>query len=146
MTHKEIQKLMDSPMLNVGEKELLNWQYQRQGDFMAGLWAAISHADLSNLLKLGLGFPLEVRAYRDFSHTGIFKRKCEAILTDRGMALAQACGSHWRIYSVRSPSHDLAIIPFDTFHENITEAVERIQDQHNILILNWSPLRGRMIL
>jgi hypothetical protein len=60
---------VDTTQLNVGEIELLQWQYGGDlGSFKGALWKAIQTADLNNLDRLAAGFPDQVEAYRRFSY------------------------------------------------------------------------------
>ncbi len=53
--------------LDEGERHLVDWQYNMTGGFYAALWKAMTIADGQNLSRIGIGFPLEVRAYENFS-------------------------------------------------------------------------------
>ena len=53
--------------LTRGERFILEWQYRMHGGFFTALTDAICKADDGNLIKLGMGFPDEVDAYRKFS-------------------------------------------------------------------------------
>lgn len=57
---------LDNP---VGEKFIFDWQYDILGGFMQALATAIRKADLINTHRLAMGFPDQVRAYKDFSQT-----------------------------------------------------------------------------
>jgi hypothetical protein len=58
---------IDTTKLNVGEVELLQWQFGGDlGNFKTALWKAITHSDSGNLDRLGLGFPDQVEAFRKF--------------------------------------------------------------------------------
>lgn len=54
--------------LNVGERELIEWQYGILGGFKTHLWAAISCADTFNQERLAIAFPEQVEAYRRFAY------------------------------------------------------------------------------
>ena len=58
---------IDPSKLNVGEIELLQFQYKGDlGTFKNYLWKAISNADNNHLNRLATGFPEQVTAYRKF--------------------------------------------------------------------------------
>ena len=60
---------IDTSNLNIGELELIQWQYKGDmGNFKTALWDAIALADSGNLTRLGAGFPDQVEAYRKFGH------------------------------------------------------------------------------
>ena len=46
------------------EEFIIKWQYRILGDFTTALIDAIKRADSSNLARLALGFPMEVKAYK----------------------------------------------------------------------------------
>lgn len=50
------------------EDAIMQWKYGYCGDFYQALWEAIARADLLNLVRLEMGFPLEVGAFRRFAH------------------------------------------------------------------------------
>ena len=52
--------------LSVGEKFILDCQYEKQGGFFSLLTKAMARADTKNLAKLELGFPEEVEALRNY--------------------------------------------------------------------------------
>lgn len=52
------------------ETAIIKWQYKYNGHFFTALWDAISHADENNLKRLGLGFPIETKAYRMYIGEG----------------------------------------------------------------------------
>jgi hypothetical protein len=151
MTLIEIDKLQSSDRLNYGEKELLDWQYHRLGDFSKGLWQAISHADLSNRARLALGFPLQVQAYIDYTVTGRLTRKFEAIIKDRGFAIAIIMGHAVAIFAV-NPDLNLKCdkacrnISIDNPNPTVAALVNEMEDSLNITVLNWSPVQKRFIL
>ena len=59
---------IDPSKLNIGEIELLQWQYKGDlGNFKNYLWKAISNADNNHLNRLAMGFPEQVTAYRKFT-------------------------------------------------------------------------------
>ena len=49
---------------NKGEAFIIEWQYGYGGSFTKALAQAICAADVFNLIKLELGFPEEVKAFR----------------------------------------------------------------------------------
>ena len=58
---------IDPSKLNVGEIELLQWQYKGDlGNFKNALWKAISNADNNHLNRIAMGFPEQATAYRKF--------------------------------------------------------------------------------
>ena len=59
--------LMEKYRLEAEEAAVVEWQCGYCGDFRTALWDAISRADENNLLRLELGFPVEVRGYKKFT-------------------------------------------------------------------------------
>ena len=57
---------MNWDKLDEYEKAAYKWQYKMNGHFFTNLWAAIMKADDENLRRLGLGFPIEVEAYKRY--------------------------------------------------------------------------------
>jgi len=78
---------LDASKLNIGEIELLHWQYNgSMGSFKAALWKCIEAADNNNLAKLKQGFPEQVDAYVAFiSQPGYWPE----VLTRAGLAKKQ---------------------------------------------------------
>lgn len=58
---------LTSPDFTDEEKAVIKWQLKQCGGFKDALWKAITAADDDNLELLGLGFPLEVSAYRGWA-------------------------------------------------------------------------------
>ena len=70
MPHRIFWKvLLMSDQLTKGERFIWNWQYRRLGGFASSLIDAIRRADEHNRERLRRGFPDEVSAYEQFSHT-----------------------------------------------------------------------------
>tara|TARA_R100001594_G_scaffold547_1_gene2084 strand:+ start:680 stop:922 length:243 start_codon:yes stop_codon:yes gene_type:complete len=55
--------------LTKGERFICDWQYGHLGGFSSSLIDAIRRADENNRERLRRGFPDEVLAYEQFSHT-----------------------------------------------------------------------------
>jgi len=53
--------------LTEGEGFIFMWQYRMLGGFETALMEAIGKADEGNLMRLSLGFPHEVDAFKRFS-------------------------------------------------------------------------------
>lgn len=51
-----------------GEIKLCEWQYELSGGFYSSLFNTMSHADSFNLMRLSVGFPEEVEAFRRFGN------------------------------------------------------------------------------
>jgi len=77
-TVESIFAAMDSPDFTPEERVVIAWQYnasmQMMGGFLTALWEAIALADDDNLDPLECGFPLHVRAYRDWSQGDMGQR------------------------------------------------------------------------
>lgn len=73
-TGQQIGMLLSSDKFTDGEKLLIEWQFGMSGDFYKALWQAIGRADGSNLMKLGMGFPAEVRAYMQWTQGNLGER------------------------------------------------------------------------
>lgn len=59
---------IDTSQLNVGEVELIQWQFDSSmGDFKTYLWKALACADGSNLMLLDKAYPSQVHAYRRYT-------------------------------------------------------------------------------
>ena len=58
---------MNLDKLDKSEKFIFDWQYRLLGHFRTALIEAICQADDSNLAKLVLGFPDEVRGYINYA-------------------------------------------------------------------------------
>ena len=50
------------------EEFIYFWQHRMLGSFMTAIAECISRADRYNLEKLAKGFPMEVEAYKKFTH------------------------------------------------------------------------------
>ena len=61
-----------------GYDKYLEFQFRKSGSFYERLFSAITAADRGNLVKLALGFPEEVEAYKTFTQIGVdaFLKKC----------------------------------------------------------------------
>ena len=58
---------LDVTKLNMGEIELLHWQYDSpMSVFKTQLWKAITCADNANLGRLKVGYPDQIQAYISF--------------------------------------------------------------------------------
>lgn len=73
-TGQQIGMLLRSNKFTDGEKQLIEWQFRICGDFYKALWQAIGRADESNLMKLGMGFPAEVKAYLAWTRGNLGER------------------------------------------------------------------------
>lgn len=52
---------------------MLDWDSGRAGSFFSSLFECMSHADASNLARLGEGFPEEVEVFKKYRYqTGYF--------------------------------------------------------------------------
>ena len=58
------------------------WQFKMLGGFYAALMDAISKADGDNLDRLREGFPVEVDAYRKYTHTSGWWATCLAAVRE----------------------------------------------------------------
>ncbi len=58
---------MNISKLTPMEFAVVEWQYNLCGGFKSALWGAIKRADLGNLERLRLGFPLEVEGFIAYS-------------------------------------------------------------------------------
>ena len=57
------------PEITQAEQRLVDWQYAGKSEsFFLNLFRAISKADTFNLVRLSMGFPDEVEAYRRFAN------------------------------------------------------------------------------
>jgi len=54
-----------------GAEAYLEFQLHRTGGFLTALFEAISRADETNLARLRIGFPHEVRGYELFAREGL---------------------------------------------------------------------------
>lgn len=59
--------VLESGAFTEAEKDIVRWQFNMQGSFYTTLIEAIGRADPNNRLRLAMGFPDLVRAYRDFA-------------------------------------------------------------------------------
>jgi hypothetical protein len=58
---------IDPTHLDVGEVELIQWQFDSSmGSFKHHLWKTIAAADSSNMKALSAAFPLQVQAYTNY--------------------------------------------------------------------------------
>ena len=74
MNYEEFNKL------NKGVQNLIEWQYQRSGDFTTSLFETICRADDNNLDRLRREFPEEVKAYENFANVnGWWRDLCKKV-------------------------------------------------------------------
>ena len=64
--------------LSEGERHLCEWQFGMTGHFFTALFAAMTHADETNLNRLSLAFPDEVNAFRRYKKEDGFWPRIEA--------------------------------------------------------------------
>lgn len=74
----------DGVTFDLYEIAVLRWQHRRalnddSASFQWNLWDAIVAADEGNLERLAVGFPLEVEAYRRWTHDGSFARRLRSL-------------------------------------------------------------------
>jgi len=68
---------MDLDQLSDEERFIAKWRLGMQGDFKTALITAIMRADMFNMAKLELGFPVEVKAYKKYSTENGWWQKVE---------------------------------------------------------------------
>ncbi len=61
-----VEEALLSSEFDEGQKAVIKWQFQMHGSFYTALFEAIQRADYENLSKLELGFPTEVRGFRQW--------------------------------------------------------------------------------
>ncbi len=71
--------LADEKNFSDGERLLAEWYAAQQGEWGAGgftksLFDCMSRADANNVFKLALGFPSEVRAWREWTQSDLKQR------------------------------------------------------------------------
>ena len=142
MTRDNIQKLLNSELLNEGEKQLVRWQYNLgMGSFSTHLWQAIAAADEDNLRKLWIAFPEEVMAYKQFTQTPLMTRKLEAIVAGKIPVMAQRLGD---VVTLSCRAGVVEVMNYDPFPEQTGEQVSRVCEKHNCSIINYKD--GKFIL
>ncbi len=67
MTMERLGEVLRNDQFTDGEKWIIQWQFRLLGDFETALIDAITRADEGNLMKLALGFPMQVDAYLEWS-------------------------------------------------------------------------------
>ncbi len=74
-SYKTVIEFLTSPDWTEGEKFIIQWQFEMlTSDFQLALIKTITRADGDNLARLELGFPIEVAAFRSWSHGNLGER------------------------------------------------------------------------
>lgn len=64
----------------------------------------------------------------------------------RPLCAIQWCGQIGRVYKVGSPKTTVDTFDLDPFPENITEVVDRLEEKHNITIINFDREKKKILL
>jgi hypothetical protein len=72
--------LSDASSWSESEKWVIKWQFGLLGDFQKALASAIIRADDSNLAKLEIGFPMQVKGFREWADGNLAR-----LLRDAGL-------------------------------------------------------------
>ena len=82
-TWADIERFLGSPDWTPSEKWVIKWQFGLlDEDFARPLAECIKRADDTNLSKLGCGFPVEVKGFREWSRGDLGQR-----LRDAGLGI-----------------------------------------------------------
>lgn len=74
-SHEQVDEFAKSPNFTRAEKKLiLDWQYRNGGEFYLSLMETMTLADANGLGRLELGFPDDVKAFREWSRGDLAER------------------------------------------------------------------------